>query len=240
MNKLILITLGIAITLGFTGCEKATVVSEATADVFIQSIKSPKDTSIIVYSAIHSVFSYNLISSASVVTPDGETLHLTDYDKLGNSFYNAPADTTFSRIPPTLGTYNYTVTFKDKEVLTYANSLSSTYLIPPAITALTRSTKSDSIYISWKAVTNADGYQIKISKLDTITKAVTQIKYITPFSDASVPLKTRLTFLIPRSYFTLSLNNSETYSIQLDALLFENTTSNLLQAIGTSTKHIRL
>ena len=238
MNNLKLIALAIALVLGFTACEKATVVSEATADVIIRAIKSPKDTSTIVFAAVHSVFSYSLIAGVSVVSPDGETLQLVDYNNLGNSFFNNIADSVYSPTPPTLGAYKYTVTFKDKEVISYTNSLSSSFVIPPPITSLTKSV-ADTIYLSWKAVLNADGYQIKITKTDTITKAATQLKYITPFSDSNTPKKTRLTFAMPRSYFSSSLSNSETYSIQLDALLFENTTSNFLQAIGTSSKNIR-
>ena len=43
MNKLIFFLLGIALIIGIAGCEKGTVVSVATADVFIQSIRNPKD-----------------------------------------------------------------------------------------------------------------------------------------------------------------------------------------------------
>ena len=239
MNKFSLLVLGIAIMIGFTRCEKGTVVSEATADVFIQSIKNPKDTSFTVYAAIHSVFSYNLISSASVVTPEGITLQLTDYEKLGNSFYNAPPDSTYSPIPPTLGSYTYTVTFKDKEVLSYTNSLSSTFISPPTITSLVQSADKDTVYMSWKTVSNADGYQIKITKLDTITKVVTQVRYISPFNDSTTPPKSSLTLGIPISYFSSSLNSSEKYSLQLDALLFENTVNSLLQAMGTTSKTIK-
>ncbi|MEI7524119.1 MAG: hypothetical protein WCJ95_07320 [Mariniphaga sp.] len=238
MNKLILFALGIAVVIGFTGCEKATVVSTATADVFIRSIKSPKDTSISVYSVVHTVISYDLMANVSVVAPNGVTSQLVDYDKLGNSFYNLVADSLYSPTPPTPGTYNYTVTFKDKEVITYSNSLSSSYITAPTITSLVKAV-ADTIYLKWNAVANADGYQIKITKLDTITKVVTQLKYIQPFTDSSTPKKAKLYFSLPRSYFSLLLNNTETYSVQLDALLFENSTSTYLQAIGTASRNIK-
>ena len=98
---------------------------------------------------------------------------------------------------------------------------------------------ADTIYLKWNAVANADGYQIKITKLDTITKVVTQLKYIQPFTDSSTPKKAKLYFSLPRSYFSLLLNNTETYSVQLDALLFENSTSTYLQAIGTASRNIK-
>ena len=228
MKKLHLLALGAVIMLGLSGCEKATVVSQATADAFIKSIKNPKDTSQTVYAVIHSVFSYNLIASASVVSPDGTTMQLTDFTKQGNSFYNAPADSTFSSTIPSIGTYNYTVTFKDGEVLTYSNTLSSSTLLPPSFTSLTKSVHGDSVYIAWNAVTNAQAYQLKI------TQGTTQIYYIPPFTIAGTT---------PRVGFPLSIllvNVSGTFTFELDDMLFETTDLTYLQAVGVSKKDIAL
>ena len=235
MKKLLFLAVGAALMLGIAGCEKATVVSVASCDGFIKSIKNPKDTSKVVYAAIHSVASYDLIASASVVAPDGvSTLQLTDYDKLGYSFYNAPADTTYSATVPPLGVYTYKVTFKDKEVISYTNSISSSILLPPTITGLTKSANADTVYIHWKIVVNAQAYQIKISK------GTTSIKYIWPFSDSSSPLKERLTIGIPTSYFSVSQYGAGTYTIGLDGLLYESTDYTYLQSIGSSTVNVTL
>jgi len=232
MKKLHFLTLGILIMLGLVGCEKATVVSTASVDTFIRSIKDPKDTSHVVYSAVHSVFSYNLMSAASVVTPDGLTVTLTDFDKLGNSFYNIPDDSSYSLTLPTLGTYNYTVTFKDKEVLTYTNSLSASTLQPPVITGLTQTANSDSVYLSWKAVANAQAYQLKV------TKGTTQVYYLPAFTDASSPAKAVLKVGFAKSLFTSY--GSGTFKFEIDGLLFETTDYTYLQAIGAATKNIDL
>ena len=210
MNKLILFALGIAVVIGFTGCEKATVVSTATADVFIRSIKSPKDTSISVYSVVHTVISYDLMANVSVVAPNGVTSQLVDYDKLGNSFYNLVADSLYSPTPPTPGTYNYTVAFKDKEVITYSNSLSSSYITAPTITSLVKAV-ADTIYLKWNAVANADGYQIKITKLDTITKVVTQLKYIQPFTDLLTLIPPIIIFISCLEFYFINISHTPSY-----------------------------
>lgn len=227
MRKLFFLAIGAIILLSLGSCEKATVVSQASADVFIKSIKDPKDTSHVVYAAIHSVFSYDLIASASVVTPAGSTLQLTDYDKTGNSFYNAPADSTYSLTLPPLGTYQYTVTFKDKEVLTYTNSLSTSAVLPPIITSLKKSADADSVYLTWKGVTNAQYYQIMISQ------GANQVYYIKPFGFTSNPSVQGYGW--PISAFTSGI-----YTFELDVLLFESAESGYLQAIGASKKSITL
>ena len=227
MRKLFFLAIGAIIMLSLGSCEKATVVSQASADVFIKSIKDPKDTSHVVYAAIHSVFSYDLISSASVVSPDGVTTQLVDFDKSGNSFYNSPADSTYSLSLPPLGTYQYTVTFKDKEVITYTNSLSTSAVLPPRITSLTKSADADSVYLTWKGVSDAQFYQI------VITQGANQVGYIKPFGFSGNPSVQGYGW--PISFFT-----SGTYTFELDALLFESAGSGYLQALGASKKKITL
>ena len=241
MRKLFYLACSIFLMISLTECEKATVTSQATADAFIKSIKDPNNPGQAIYAVIHSVFSYNPIGSVSVVSPGGQTVQLTDYDKLGNSFYNKPSLSSYSQIVPSLGTYTYTVTFKDNEVLTYTNSISSNILPPPNILGLSAvpvgSAKKDSVYISWAAVTNAQGYQIKI--LNTSTSDSTQVKYIAPFTDASTPKKDILRYGFPISIFPLS-SSPQTFTFVVDALLFETTDYIYLQALGESNMNINL
>ena len=232
MRKLYFLAFGVFIILGMAGCEKATVTSQASVDTFIKSIRSPKDTSHIVYTAIHSVFSYNLIASASVVEPGGTTLQLSDVDKTGLSFYNVPADSTYSITLPILGTYVYTVTFKDKEVITYNNSLSSSTIQPPIITSLVQSANTDSVYISWKAISNAQAYQLRV------TKGGNQVYFQAPFADSSTPPRAVLRLGYAKSSFTS--NGSGTYTFEVDAMLFETTDYTYLQAMGSSKQNIDL
>ncbi len=240
MRKLFYLACSIFVMISLTGCEKSTVVSQATADAFIKSIKDPNNPGQPIYTVIHSVFSYNPISSVSVASPGGQTIQLRDYDKLGNSFYNMPTLSSYSQIVPALGTYTYTVTFKDNEVLTYTNSISSNILPPPTILGLNAvpvaSATKDSVYISWAAISNAQAYQIKI--LNT-TSDTTQVKYIAPFTDASNPKKDILRYGFPVSVLPLT-SSKQTFTFVLDALLFETTDYINLQALGESYMNIIL
>ena len=232
MKQLKFLALGTVIMLGLAGCEKTAVTSSASVDTFIRSIKNPKDTTHVLYAAIHSVFSYNLMANSSVISPDGTTFQLTDFDKNGNSFYNAPADSTYSLTLPTLGTYKYTITFKDKEVITYNNTLSSSSLQPPVIVSLFQTTAKDSVYFSFKALAGSQAYQLKI------TKGTTQVYYQPAFTDASTPPRTILRLGFATTLFTTY--GSGVYTFEVDGMLFESTDYTYLQAIGAAKKDITL
>ena len=226
MKKLYYLIIGVVISISFTGCEKAKVVSIATVDTFIRSIKNSADTSKTVYAAIHSAFSYNLIASVTTATPGGQTLTLTIPSQSGNSFYYSPADSAYSVSVPTLGTYNYTVTFKDKEVITYTNVLSASVLPPPTIISIAKSADLDSVYITWKAVANVDAYQLKVSKGNTA------VFYQPPFMDNSNPLKQILKMGFSMGSF--STTGAGVYTFNLDGILFETSEKSDIQSIGSS------
>ena len=241
MKKLhIIIFIGF-ILYGLAGCEKATIVDQATADAFIQSIKNPNDTSKIVFALVHSVFSYNLMTSVSVqapvsaASPDSITTNLINYDNMGNSFYNNPV---YSASLPTPGAYTYKVTFKDGQVISYSNTLTYNILTPPYITSLAKNATSDSIDISWNAVVNAQAYQVKVTKGTLTGASATQVYYAAPFIDLSNPLRTNLTIGVPLS--AILSYGTGSYTFEVDALLYESTVGSNLQAIGSSTKVITL
>ena len=241
MKKLHLITFISFILVSLSGCEKATIVDQATADAFIQSVKNPNDTAQVVFALVHSVFSYNLMTGVNVSAPittgstDTITTNLINYANMGNSFYNNPVYLTSL---PTPGAYSYKVTFKDGQVISFTNTLTYNILIPPNITFLIKSAASDSIYISWKAVTNAQAYQIKVTKGTKIGPSATQVFYDAPFIDTSNPLRSNLTVGVPQS--ALISYGTGTYTFEVDALLYESAVGGSLQAIGTSTQTITL
>jgi hypothetical protein len=229
MKKLHVLAVGAVMMFGLAGCEKTKVANQAAADVFVKAIRNPLDTSKTVYAAIHSVFSYNSMTSVGVTSPGGATMQLTDFDNSGMSFYNEPADTAYKPTPPTTGVYNYIVKFYDGEQLSYTNTLLNSIIAPVIITSLAKSAGGDSVYIAWKAVTDAQGYQFKI------TKGITQVYYQKPFSISGSN---------PRVGFPLSGFTSfgpGTFTFELDALLFESATVyDYLQAIGSAKKDIVL
>ena len=241
MKKLPLLTIVSFILLGLTGCEKATIVDVATADAFIQSIKNPNDTSQVVFAVVHSVFSYNLMTTVSVeaplsaASPDSISTSLINYAKMGNSFYNHPV---YSTSLPTPGTYTYSVTFKDGQVISFNNTLLYNILLPPDITYLAKNATADSVYISWNAVANAQAYQVKVTKGTVTGASATQVFYAAPFKDTSNPPRANLTISVPLSAVTPY--GAGTYTFEVDALLYESSAYTYLQAIGTSTKVITL
>jgi len=231
MKKLHVLTLLFILMITLAGCEKGAITNDATADVFVKSILNT-DGTLKGYAVAHSVFSYNQVSGVSVKGPDSKTTQLTDPDGTGNSFYNVLADTDYATTLPStaIGTYSYTVTFKDGTQTTYTNTLSSTTILPAKITGLAKNVSGDSIYISWNAIANTSAYQLKI------LNGTTQVYYQSAFADNSSPLKASLRLAFPLSSF-LAIGPG-TYTFELDGLVFETSANDFLQAVSVSTKDI--
>ena len=230
MKNLQMLTFIVLIFIGMSGCEKVKVTNEASGDVFVKAIKDANGTT--VYTAIHSVFSYNTMTTVTVKTPEGLTESLTSFDSGGNSYFNEPVESDFVQIPPTPGAYVYTVKFEDGEEKTYTNTLLATTIQPALITSLVKSASGDSIYISWNAITSTDAYQLKISR------GTTQVYYQPAFQDGSTPKKANLRIGMLLSALTSGV--AGTYTFELTGLLFENSNYEYLQAISTSIKEIAL
>ena len=233
MKRLPLLILGFCILLGLIGCKKNTTADVAAADVFIQSTRNVNDTTQILYAVVNSIFSYNPMTSVSVVDPNSTTTQLTNYANLGNSFYNEPV---YSANLPSIGVYNYSVKFADGQTKAYTNTLLATTLPTPIITALGKTARNDSVNITWKAVPNAQAYQMKVTK--GTGSSLTQVFYLAPFIDGSTPLRPVLPMGVPLS--TDSAYGGGTYTFEVDALLYESTDYTYIQAIGISTKDFTL
>ena len=230
MKNLQMLIFIVLIIIGMSGCEKVAVDNQASGDVFVKAIKDASGTT--VYTAIHSVFSYNQMTTVTVQTPEGLTESLNGFDSNGNSFFNEPAESDFVGVPPTPGAYVYTVKFANNETKTYSNTLSVATLQPALITSLVKSANGDSVYIAWNAIASTDAYQLKISR------GTTQVYYQPAFQDGSTPLKANLKLGLSKSALTSGVTG--TYTFELTGLLFENSNYDYLQAISTSTKDIDL
>ena len=233
MKRLPVLVLGFCILMGLIGCKKTTTVDVAVTDVFIQSTKNPNDTTQTVYAAVNSIFSYSPMSSVTVVAPDNSTMQLTNYANLGNSFYNDPV---YSATLPPVGVYNYTVKFVDGQTITSTNTLLTTTLPPPVITSLGKSLAADSINVTWKAVPNAQAYQMKVTKGSGTS--LTMVFYLAPFIDGSTPLRPVLTMGVPLG--TVSAYGGGTYTFEVDAILYESSAYTYIQAVSISTKDYTL
>jgi len=230
MNILKSLTLVTLILVGLSGCQKQKNENIATADVSIKAIKNAQGVT--VYTAVHSVISYNRMASVSVTSPSGGTLQLTNFENGGISFYNEPAVADYAIAPPASGTYTYLVKFNDGEEITYTNSLSAASLQPANITSLVKTVSGDSLYITWDAIASTHGYQLKVSK------GTTPVYSRPAFVDNSSPLKASLK--IGFSLSSLTSGIAGTYTFELTGLLFESTTYDYLQAISIATKDIAL
>lgn len=230
MKKLHLLAIVALIIVGLSGCEKAKVANDAAADVFVKSIINAQGAT--VYTAIHSVFSYNTMTSVLAQTPAGPSVQLTNFENGGKSFFNEPVDADYSATPPVAGTYTYKVKFEDGEEKTFTNALSSSTILPATITSLAKNASGDSIYISWNAIATTHFYQLKVMKGTTLAF------YQPGLQDISNPQKTNLRFGFPTS--TFANTGSGTYTFELTGLLFETTANDYIQAISTATKDIEL
>lgn len=230
MRNLHLLALAALTMVGFAACEKAEIANEASADVFVKAIKNSEGTT--VYTPIHSVFSYNKMTSVAVTAPGGTITQLENFEDGGNSFFNEPADADFLPTAPAAGSYSYKVKFNDGEEKTYTNALASTKLEPADITSLVKSADGDSVYISWNAITGTHAYQLKVEK------GTTQVFYQPAFADGSNPPKASLKIGFPVNSLTSS--GAGVYTFTVTGLLFETTSYDYLQAISTATKNIDL
>lgn len=233
MKKLQFLAIVALIMVGLSGCKKEKVANEAAVDVFVKAIKNAQGAT--VYTVIHSVFSYNTMTSVSVASPDGTIKELTNPGSGGSSFYNIPVDADYLQTLPSLaiGIYTYHVKFNDGEEITYTNSLSNLTIQPANITSLAKSANGDSVYVKWDAIPNVNFYQIEI------TKGTTQIYYSDKFYDGSTPLKPnlRLGFNL---YNLNSAGGTGTFTFNINGLLYETTAYSYLQATSTSSSDITL
>lgn len=232
-TKLQLLSLATLILLGLSGCKKEKVANAATADVFVKAIINTQGAT--VYTVIHSVYSFNTITSVSVTSPDGTIKELTNPGSNGSSFYNVPVDADYLPTLPAslIGSYTYHVKFNDGEEITYTNSLSNLTIQPANNTSLTKSANGDSVYINWDAIPNVNAYQVEINK------GTTQIYYSDKFYDGSTPLKAKLSLGF-NLYNLNSAGGTGTFTFNINGLLFETTDNSYLQATSTSSSDIEL
>jgi hypothetical protein len=232
MRKLHLLALAALIMLGLSGCEKAKVANDASADVFVKSIINPQGAT--VYTAVYSVFSYNQMTSVSVLSTAGSTaVQLKNYENGGNSFFNEPVDADYSATAPATGIYTFNVKFSDGEEKTFTNSLSSATLLPANITSVAKTALGDSVIISWNPIANTHAYQLKV------TKGTTDVFYQRPFMYEKPALIANPRYAIPINVFSSAGTGS--FNFELTGILFESTTSyDYYQAISSSTKTVDL
>jgi hypothetical protein len=215
LNRLVC---GVLLLTVFFSCEQATVTDVATADVFIKTIINQGDT---LLGVAHSVFSYNRMASVSVKSPAGDSIQLSGNVDSGISIYKDPSLTSgdYRKTLPLTGIYTYDVTFKDKSMQVLNNTLGADFILPAVIDSLGLAADGQSVVLKWNPVQNAQFYQVRV------TKGNNEVIPATLYSLAG-----GLEVQFPISSF--SGYKPGTFTIELDALLFESTAYTLLRAMS--------
>jgi len=140
---------------------------EGTGDIYVQKKKVDVE---IVYAPYYYLHGNTSIHSASVETPNGETVELKPYEFL-DTYLKAPAkeDFTPSMIP--IGLYNFTGSFGDnKETFEISDNFNAHVINFPQIDSVGYDTTNYHIYVFWDAVNDAGIY--KVNLLDETGKVV--------------------------------------------------------------------
>lgn len=223
---------GIVVISCFPACEQATITDVATADVFIKTIINQGDT---LFGVAHSVASYNRMSAVSVKSPAGDSIPLPGIADGGISIYKNPtlAAGDFKKNHPLAGIYTYDVTFKDKTVQVLTNTLGADFLPPPVIVSLAKSSDGQSVMLLWQPVPAAQLYQIRVTSGNN---------EVIPAQLYTATTTTATTGALEVSFPIASFSRymPGTFTVELDALLFESSDLLLLQAMGISNGTITL
>ncbi|MEI6275155.1 MAG: hypothetical protein WCP08_04150 [Prolixibacteraceae bacterium] len=207
-------------------CNKSVEVStEVFTDSYIHSVFNTKDTveskRYPVYSVMHSAFSYSKLGSVKVSGSSGSMVTLKDFGGTGFSFYT-PVDTSiYKSTVPAAENFIYNVVYSSGEAKAQTETILAKSLAPARnLNAVKTSTD---IQVTWKPVTNAEAYKIRVQSENLTTKALTLIyesDFLVPLDltaslSLSFPIVNFLQILDTNLYFEISAfvfqQNHETY-----------------------------
>ena len=225
-----LILINMLLLFGLSNCQQTTVTDVATADVFIKTIINQGDT---LFGTAHSVFSYNRMSFVAVKPPNGDSIPLPGIVDGGISIFKDPslALGDYKKVLPLAGTYTYDVTFKDKSQQTLTNALGADFILPAVIVSLVKSSDGLSVILNWNTVPGAQLYQIRVTKGTT---EVIPAQLYSPAASSSAILEVQF----PITSFSRYLPG--TFTVELDALLYESADLLLIQAMSVTNWSIAL
>jgi len=196
-----------------TSCTKVAVDKKVYVDSYIHSIYNR--SGVPVFSVLHSAFSYAALSSVSVKGLTGSANTLTKATSDGFSFYTQIDSANYKLTPPFPDTYSYTATYSAGDTFTATDPTSGAYLLPA--TNLTATKTTTDIVLTWKPVTNAGAYKVRIFYDDVPNVARTMIYE----SDFLVPLNTTSDLTIPYSLTDLSQYLNSYISFEVSSFIFQ-------------------
>lgn len=212
--------------LGLLSCKKDVQNDDAMADVYVKTITVTGQTA---FGLEHIVRGGAEMNSVTVTLPGGSAQQLIAYDSSKLLYYFAPSlgDGTFTRTPPTTGTYSYKVTFSDGIQKVFTDVLGSQYLPPANITSIAKTSDGQNVQLNFDALPGANYFQISIYLGEDLLYT----------SDLQTPPAGN-NFVIPLS--VIPSFTPGTYTYHLDAVIYQSITTGQLQAISTATADVTL
>lgn len=211
-NKFLMFIAGLLITL--YSCDKE-VEKQILPDAYIISKIVGVDT---IYSLGAYVSSNTAMKSVSIKSPDGSlNVDLIKTDEGGQIFERQLKDENFSKIKPTVGNYNFEITYDDETAIDTTDYVSSETLDPIAVENVEFNSEYNSIEVSWVKNEEADFYILIFLRHDSI---VFKSNSIGPnFSSVDIYNNT------PNWYHTINSNPSDTLQVLVTSVLYESSNS---------------
>ena len=215
MEKRLLIFLSVTVAMitVFTSCNKIEENRDVYVDSYINSIFDKKGLP--VYAVMHTAYSFTKLSSVKVTGSGGSSVQLGSMSDGGFSFYSILDTASYKSTVPDATTYTYGVTYDDGTTASKSNAILAKSLSPAQqLNAVKSSTE---IVLSWKAVTNAEAYKIRIFKEEASTKENVLIYE----SDYLIPKEGLTDLSIPFSLSGFATYIDSNLSFEVSAFIFE-------------------
>lgn len=196
-----------------TSCNKVVVDKKVYVDSYIHAIYNR--AGVPVYNVLHSTFCYSALSGVSVKGTAGTAISLTRGVSDGFSFFTKIDSTAYKLAVPAADTYTYSATYESGDATTATDLTSGASLLPAK--GLTATKTTTDIVLTWKAVTNAEAYKIRIFYDDGDISAKAMIYE----SDFLVPTNSSSDLTIPFSLTNLGQYLNSNISFEVSSFIFE-------------------
>ena len=215
-SKLIL---ALAISLGvFSSCDNdnTKIEFDGAGDIYV---RCQKIEGVVKYAPVIFAYSNMYMSSATLAHSDEDSPLIT-LEKEGDNaatFFSLPTTQDYSATDVKNGTYNFTLTSTDSEVIYVADKLLEVRISPLEISKFEYTKEEHKLDLEWGTVENRDIYHVKIAtKIDGIVvyrsaRLNNNELTITPESDGW-----------ERNY---TMKAGTTYTVSVSAYKFENSTT---------------
>lgn len=193
--------------------DDATVEFDVIGDVFTVNKMINDEMN---YATVYFAYANQPMSSAEVMTPDGNTIQLTAADAQKYTFAKEPTNSEYSTTPPSLGTYNFTVVNESIEH-TITDITNSNTLQLPTITNMEFNDVTQALMVSWDSLDGADSYLVQLYNESGVAI------YIGPLLSNE---STGYTLDSGSGTWGETPTSGETYKVELRAFRYESSATN--------------